>query len=81
MQALRSCHYIPFDLAGAERRRDGGLRAEIVTAVRAMEGGTGGVKAIELSPEYLAAGVSNSERRLVQAGFRLGTVLRAFIAK
>ena len=54
--------------------------AEIITALRAMESGTGGVVPIELSEDYLRAGGRNSERRMVQAGFRLGAVLKGIVA-
>ena len=55
--------------------------AEIITAVRAMEGGTGWVEPIELSQDYLKAGGRNSERRLVQVGYRLGSVLKGIVAE
>jgi hypothetical protein len=55
--------------------------AEIITALRGMERGSGGVESIRLSEDYLKAGGRNSERRLVQAGFRLGVVLKGIVAE
>ena len=46
-----------------------------------MERGTGEVEPIDVSAEYLTAGGRNSERHLVQAGFRLSAVLKAIVAE
>ena len=55
--------------------------AEIVTALRAMVHRTGEVVAIRLSEEYLKAGGRNSERRMVQAGYRLGSMRKGIVAE
>jgi len=59
----------------------GAYDPEVMEALRKMEGGTGGVESIELSAGYLSAGGQESERRIVQAGYRLGAVLRTIVAQ
>jgi hypothetical protein len=54
--------------------------AEVMAALRRMEA-AGGVDAINLSEAYLKEGGRISERRLVEAGHRLGAVLKEIVKR
>jgi hypothetical protein len=54
---------------------------EVMVALRAMEDGAGTVAQIELSEDYLRAGGRIANRRVVQAGYRLGAVLKEMVAE
>ena len=54
--------------------------AEVRTALRRMEA-AGRIEPIELSEAYLKAGGRIAQRRLVEAGFRLGAVLKQVAAE
>src|SRR5262245_9316877 len=53
---------------------------EVMDALRRMEAGGGSVEVITLSQGYLLAGGQVAEKRLVQAGYRLGAVLKQIAA-
>jgi hypothetical protein len=53
---------------------------DVMAALKAMEAGSGVVEQIELLEDYLKTGGQVAERRMVQAGYRLGAVLKAVIA-
>ncbi len=55
--------------------------AEVMGALARMEAAGGGVAAIDLSEAYLKAGGKIAERRLVEAGYRLGAVLKEVVGK
>jgi len=50
--------------------------AEILSALRAMEASGQAFSEIDLSTEYLKAGGRAAEQRVIQAGYRLGAVLK-----
>jgi S1/P1 Nuclease len=54
---------------------------EVLGALRKMEAGSGRVEEIALSETYLKNGGHAVEPRLVQAGYRLGMVLRQIVAE
>lgn len=55
--------------------------AEVLGALRKMEAGSGAAEEISLSDAYLMAGGRVAEPRLVQAGYRLGAVLKRLVAE
>ena len=54
---------------------------EVRPALARMEASGGPIESIQLSEAYLKAGGTISEARLVQAGFRLGAVLKELVKK
>ncbi len=53
---------------------------EVLAAVAKMEAGGGAVQETELSERYLKAGGAVAEWRLVQAGYRLGAVVKTVVS-
>jgi hypothetical protein len=52
---------------------------EVLAAMATMEAGGGAVQEIELSERYLKAGGKAAEWRMVQAGYRLGAVVKTVV--
>jgi hypothetical protein len=53
---------------------------EVLAAVAKMESGGGAMQEIELSERYLKAGGGMAEWRMVQAGYRLGAVVKGIVS-
>lgn len=53
---------------------------EVLAAMATMEAGGGAVQEIELSERYLKAGGQTAEWRMVQAGYRLGAVVKGIVS-
>jgi hypothetical protein len=53
---------------------------EVLAAIAKMESGSGTVQEIELSERYLKAGGGMAEWRMVQAGYRLGAVVKGIVS-
>ena len=61
--------------------KDSVYNAEILAALRKLEAAGGGINALDLSENYLKTGGRIAELRIVQAGYRLGTVLKQIAAE
>lgn len=54
---------------------------EVLAALRRMEAAGDMVEVIDLSQDYLKAGGKVAERRVIEAGYRLGAVLKTLVAE